>query len=72
MRYSANLPSLGLALEDMDRLFMQSMHRTVWSQITRKDQPGRGVVDDQLRKESIEDEKENPLAHIELGEHRSK
>lgn len=55
----------GLTLEDMDRLFMKSMHRAAWSQITRR---GRPVAEPRASIDSAVDEKDLGLAHIELRE----
>ncbi|KIX00602.1 uncharacterized protein Z518_09667 [Rhinocladiella mackenziei CBS 650.93] len=55
----------GLTLEDMDRLFMKSMHQAVWSQLRRKgpdETPPRHSID------SISEKKDIGLTHIELYE----
>lgn len=63
--HSADLLLPGLTLEDMDHLFMHSMHRTVWNQITRRGHPDeqiKTVEVGQLPANSFENDKRSSEA----------
>jgi hypothetical protein len=54
------------ALEDMDELFMKSLHRATWNQL--RGRGGRKNRDSGSSLDSAVNEKVLGLVHIELGE----
>lgn len=55
----------GLSLEDMDQLFMASLHRATWNQLRGR---GRKNRDSGSSLDSSVNEKDLGLVHIELGD----
>lgn len=64
--FCANWFFTGLTLEDMDDLFMKSLHRATWNQL--RGRGGRRNRDSGSSLDSAVNEKDLGLVHVELGE----